>query len=107
MPIWYKIADTLAEIASALPPNRPALVQADAHQICLFMAPDGLKAMQNACPHLGAPLHRGHVNYLGEVTCPWHSYRYSSQTGEECEGRSAPAKVLPIRIDEKGVFVEV
>jgi nitrite reductase (NADH) small subunit len=49
-------------------------------QIGLFHLPDGLFAIDNLCPHRGAPLHEGFVtdNY---VTCPWHQWQFQLEDG--------------------------
>jgi nitrite reductase/ring-hydroxylating ferredoxin subunit len=54
---------------------------------------------------LGESLSKGKVNYLGEVVCPWHSYRYDLSTGEECAGRGVPARCYPLEIRENGLWI--
>jgi nitrite reductase/ring-hydroxylating ferredoxin subunit len=105
--IWYKIADTAEEALALVPPLKALHLQAGEQHICLFRNDDGLQALSNACPHQGAPLSRGRVNAQGHVICPWHGYCYHAGTGEEGDGRTGPAKVFPIRDDERGIFVGV
>jgi nitrite reductase/ring-hydroxylating ferredoxin subunit len=38
------------------------------------------------CPHSRGPLDEGEI-VDGEVTCPWHGYRFDLKTGRSCDGR--------------------
>ncbi len=49
-------------------------------QIGLFHQKDGLFAIDNICPHRGAPLHDGMVSD-GQVTCPWHQWQFQLEDG--------------------------
>ena len=37
------------------------VVHVDRHTLCLFAEGDGVYAVDNRCPHMGFPLHRGSV----------------------------------------------
>jgi len=49
-------------------------------QVGLFHNSDGLFAVDNICPHRGAPLHDGAVAD-GIVTCPWHQWQFQLTDG--------------------------
>jgi len=49
-------------------------------QVGLFRNQDGLFAIDNICPHRGAPLHDGMVSD-GQVTCPWHQWQFQLEDG--------------------------
>ena len=49
-------------------------------QIGLFHRQEGLFAIDNICPHRGAPLHDGFVSN-GQVTCPWHQWQFQLEDG--------------------------
>lgn len=104
---WYKLFDTLKEAEKVVPMRSARLILAANRKICLAHAPQGFFAVADACPHLGESLSRGTVNYLGEIICPWHSYRYQLKNGQECEYRSKKATTYPLRIDEEGVFIGI
>lgn len=50
-------------------------------QVGLFRTATGLFAINNVCPHKGAPLHDGFV-HDGGVTCPWHQWDFRLSDGE-------------------------
>ena len=49
-------------------------------QVGLFHNREGLFAINNECPHRGAPLHEGFVRD-GQVTCPWHQWQFQLDDG--------------------------
>jgi nitrite reductase (NADH) small subunit len=49
-------------------------------QVGLFHRKEGLFAIDNVCPHRGAPLHDGFVSD-GQVTCPWHQWQFQLEDG--------------------------
>jgi len=49
-------------------------------QVGLFHNKEGLFALNNECPHRGAPLHEGFVTD-GQVTCPWHQWQFQLEDG--------------------------
>ena len=74
--------NSLARVAS-LSELRAAgrlVVRADRHTICLFADGDQVHAVDNRCPHMGFPLHRGTV-CDGILTCHWHHARFDLATG--------------------------
>lgn len=86
-------------------PNKPQLLVLNGQRISLVLYRDQFHAVQDACTHNGESLSKGHVNYLGELICPWHNYQFDLQTGRECQSRSRDLKTFPIKIDESGFFV--
>jgi nitrite reductase (NADH) small subunit len=49
--------------------------------IALFWDGDTLRAVDNACRHVGSPLDDGLVEH-GCLTCPWHGWRYELSSGD-------------------------
>src|SRR5271170_3413207 len=49
-------------------------------QIGLFRLKEGFFALDNLCPHRGAPLNDGFVSD-GQVTCPWHQWQFQLEDG--------------------------
>ncbi len=69
------------ELASdALSANGSYCVKIGAAQVGLFRTAAGLFAIDNVCPHRGAPLHDGFV-HDGAVTCPWHQWDFRLSDG--------------------------
>ena len=56
------------------------LVEGDGVTIAVFADGDRLAAVDNRCPHMGFPLHRGSLRD-GILTCHWHHARFDAASG--------------------------
>ncbi|ARS36240.1 Rieske (2Fe-2S) protein [Pontibacter actiniarum] len=102
---WHKVFASEAEAAQAVPQRKLRQLELGGRQVCFAHTQAGFFAVEDACPHLGYSLSRGNTNYLNEVICPWHSYRFNLQNGRECEYRSRNAVTYPVEVREDGVYV--
>ncbi|MEO9482895.1 MAG: Rieske 2Fe-2S domain-containing protein [Ekhidna sp.] len=102
----FKLFDSQAKAKEILEHNQPRLVRAGDKEICLLRSGESLFAFQNACSHMGENLHTGKVNYLNEIVCPLHTYRFNIKTGEEAQQRCGALKTYPITASSEGIFVE-
>lgn len=102
---WYKVIDSSSEALRRIPRGKLQLVQVGKRRICVAHTDQGFSAVADTCPHLGESLSKGHTNYLNEVICPWHGYRFNLVHGDECEGRTAPLEVHKIELREDGLFL--
>ena len=56
------------------------LVEGDGVTIAVFADGDRIAAVDNRCPHMGFPLHRGSLDD-GILTCHWHHARFDVASG--------------------------
>src|SRR5215218_4327005 len=56
------------------------VVSGGRHGIAVFATDDGVYAVDNRCPHMGFPLHKGSV-CDGILTCHWHHARFDLESG--------------------------
>ena len=75
-------------------------------QVGLFHSPDGLFALDNACPHRGAPLHDGFVKD-GVVTCPWHQWQFKIADGVCLNIPQVRATIFPVEVREGAIWVNL
>lgn len=87
--------------------NHPRLIRARGKEICIVRKGNHFYAFQNACTHMGENLYKGTTNYLNEIVCPLHTYRFNMKTGEEAEQRCNALKTYTITISQEGVFIEI
>ncbi|MBX2964913.1 MAG: Rieske 2Fe-2S domain-containing protein [Cyclobacteriaceae bacterium] len=104
---WIKIFNSIEEAKARLQNNKPQLVIIQEKRICLVLRDDRFFAVQDRCTHNGESLSKGMVNYLGEVICPWHNYRFSLHTGREAASRSGDLKTYPVKIESNGFFIGI
>ena len=104
---WIKIFSSEEDANARLIVGKPQLLIINDVRICLVKFDDTYRAVQDACTHNGESLSKGHVNYLGEIICPWHNYCFEMQTGKEIQGRSSDLKTYPVKIDVTGFFIGI
>lgn len=101
---WIKIFNSTDESNSILMESQPRLLIVRDKRICITRFNGKLLAVQDKCTHNGESLSKGSVNYLGEIVCPWHSYRFNLKTGASLQ-QSDDLECFPIRESEEGVFI--
>jgi nitrite reductase/ring-hydroxylating ferredoxin subunit len=102
---WVKIFGSLDDAKGRIKEDKPQLVILGERRICLVLHDGKFRAVQDSCSHNGESLSKGTINYLGEVICPWHNYRFDLDTGRESGQRSSDLVTYPIKIDETGFFI--
>ena len=77
--------------------------------IALFKQGETVHAVQNACPHRGAPLVGGHVRTLSDglfVICPDHAWRFRLTDGECPEaGPECTLLVWDVKVENGEIFL--
>ncbi len=91
-----KLFESFEEAKSVLSNLQPRLVKANGRNICVVRIDNNIKAFVNECPHQGASLHQGNLNYLHEIVCPLHSYRFDLRTGEAIAQSCKPLKFITV-----------
>jgi len=103
-----KIFNSKEEAFTRIPNLSTFKIEIENMAICLVNFNNKFYAIQNSCPHLGDSLAKGSVNYLGEVVCPWHSYRFNLKTGEESARRCKDIKLFEVtESDDGGVYLKI
>src|SRR5512146_334757 len=95
-------AASLAELRAA----GRLVVHVAGHTLCLFAEGDTVHAVDNRCPHMGFPLHRGSVAD-GILTCHWHHARFDLCTGGTFDQFADDLRRFPVAIDGDDVLVDV
>jgi nitrite reductase (NADH) small subunit/3-phenylpropionate/trans-cinnamate dioxygenase ferredoxin subunit len=62
-------------------------------------AETGYCAVANSCPHAGASLAEGHLTD-GEVSCPWHGWRFDLRTGHCKTIPEDSVRAFPLRFND-------
>lgn len=97
---WFKVA-RIADV----PPGTGKMVVADDQLIALFNIEGAFYAIDDACPHQGAPLSEGPL--VGCVAiCPWHGAEFDVTNGKLLSGPGVrDVESYPVAI--KGEDVEI
>lgn len=101
MPQWIqaiRVADC--------PPGEGREVLAGQRIIAVYNVEGAFHALDGICAHQGGPLGKGRL-CNGVVTCPWHGWQYDVRTGQHQTSQSVRQPVLPARIEDGWVWVDV
>ncbi len=74
--------------------------------IAVFWYNGQIYAVDNRCPHMGFPLHKGSVRD-GILTCPWHHARFDLSCGCTFDLWADDVQSFPIEVQDGEVFVIV
>ena len=97
--------DTALKLES-LPVGESRCVQVGEAQIGLFHEKQGLFAIDNFCPHRGAPMHEGFV-VDGVVTCPWHQWQFRLADGVCLNIPKVRTTTFPLEIRDGTIWVDL
>jgi nitrite reductase/ring-hydroxylating ferredoxin subunit len=76
------------------------------HSLALFFHDGKVHAVDNRCPHMGFPLHRGTLQD-GILTCHWHHARFDLESGGTFDQFADEARVFPVEVRDGEVWVDL
>jgi nitrite reductase/ring-hydroxylating ferredoxin subunit len=82
------------------------VVSVGGQTVALFDDDGVVRAVDNRCPHMGFPLHRGSV-CDGILTCHWHHARFDLASGGTLDQWADDVPAFPVEIRDGEVFVDV
>jgi nitrite reductase/ring-hydroxylating ferredoxin subunit len=82
------------------------VVHVDRHTLCLFAEGDEVYAVDNRCPHMGFPLHRGTL-CDGILTCHWHHARFDLSTGGTFDQWADDLRRFPVELRGDDVLLNL
>lgn len=96
---------TVAQSAD-IPDGAGECVRVAGRDIALFRTGEELHAIDNTCPHAGAPLCDGYLDG-SVVTCPWHCWQFDVTNGECLTVSGLEVQRYPVRVENGEVQVQV
>jgi nitrite reductase/ring-hydroxylating ferredoxin subunit len=82
------------------------VVHVERHTLCLFADGDEVYAVDNRCPHMGFPLHRGTL-CDGILTCHWHHARFDLSTGGTFDQWADDLRRFPVELRGDDVLLDL
>jgi nitrite reductase/ring-hydroxylating ferredoxin subunit len=82
------------------------VVHVNRHTLCLFAEGDEVYAVDNRCPHMGFPLHRGTL-CDGILTCHWHHARFDLSTGGTFDQWADDLRCFPVELRGDDVLLDL
>ena len=74
--------------------------------VCIARVQGQLAALNDGCPHQGAPLSEGSIED-GRIVCSWHGWSFDPRTGAELRNPLGGATVYPLLVNGDDVLCEV
>lgn len=87
---------TVAKVGE-IPEGQGRAVELDGRMIAVFLDEGEYFAVDDACPHQGAPLSDGIVCNKS-VTCTWHGWRFSLEDGRWLDSPRTRIGTYPVRV---------
>ncbi len=98
---WVRIA---AE--SDVPPGNCRGFSVEGKEVGLFNVDGEFYAIDNVCPHRGAPLSDGRMEG-SHVVCPWHGWAFDVRGGGLVMDPNRCQIVFPVKKRDGEIFVDV
>jgi nitrite reductase/ring-hydroxylating ferredoxin subunit len=81
-------------------------VNVEGHTLALFAYGEQVYAVDNRCPHMGFPLHRGTVRD-GILTCYWHYARFDLASGGTFDQWADDVPAFPVEVRGDEIYVDL
>lgn len=98
-------ADRLVRVGRIEELSKPRIVSGGRHGIAVIADGDKIYAVDNRCPHMGFPLHRGSV-CDGILTCHWHHARFDLASGGTFDPWADDVRIYDTVIEDGVVYVD-
>jgi nitrite reductase/ring-hydroxylating ferredoxin subunit len=82
------------------------VVAVEGNTVCLLLDGGEVHAIDNRCPHMGFPLHRGSVAD-GILTCHWHHARFDLCSGGTFDQWADELRRFPVEVEAGEIWVDV
>lgn len=86
--------------------GRPRAVRVGPRLVALFVEAGRYYAVEDTCPHMGAPLSDGDVE-AGVVTCGWHGWRFRLADGTWVDSPRVRIPCYPVRVVGDAIQIEI
>ncbi len=93
-----------AASANSLAPGQGRTVELEGRRFALFNVDGKFHAIEDACPHRGAPLGAGLVEGA-RVYCPMHGWCFDVETGACASNPERPVRSYPARLENGEVEI--
>lgn len=90
----------------AIEPGTGRIFEIGVRQVAIFHVDGEFFALENTCCHRGGPLGDGPVGD-GEVTCPWHGWRFDLETGACLNSPGDRVRCYEVQVEDGVVRVRI
>lgn len=87
-----------------LPPGQVKTVWHQEREIAIYNVGGRFHAMDNTCPHRGAPLSEGRLEGTS-VTCPWHGWTFDVTNGRLGSSPESCLNTYPVEAEGGKIYL--
>lgn len=87
-----------------VPSQMPRLVELDGRGVLLCRGNDGIRALDEICPHKRESMKFG-VVFMGKLICPHHQYGFNLENGRCDKRRCEPVQTYDVEVVDDEVWV--
>src|SRR5436309_2081504 len=88
-----------------LAPDGRTVVSVGGQTVLVLQHEGEIYAVDNRCPHMGFPLHRGTCGD-GILTCHWHHARFDLETGGTFDPWADDLRTFPVEVSDGEIFID-
>lgn len=93
--------------AGDLPPGSGMAVEIEDHRVALFNVGGTFFAIDDTCPHSGAPLSEGDLDEA-QIVCPWHGATFDLRDGSvKCPPAEEGVTCYRVEVDGDEIKIEI
>ena len=86
--------------------GKSAIIEVGDKEIALFNYKGDFYAIDNTCPHRGAPLGEGRIEE-GILICPNHEWRFELKSGWCPQNPELSTEVYPIKVHDEKIYIRL
>ena len=86
--------------------GKSAIIEVGDKEIALFNYKGNFYAIDNTCPHRGAPLGEGRIEE-GILICPGHEWRFELKSGWCPQNPELSTEIYPIKVHDEKIYVRL
>ena len=96
---------TVAKVGD-IPEGQGMAYAVNDRMVAVFLEDGKYFSIDDFCPHMGASLASGYLE-KGEVTCPWHAWRFCIYDGKWCDNPKVGIDHFEVRVVGEEIQVRV
>ncbi len=97
---------TVAKVG-AIPEGEGSSFQVGDRLVAVFLKDGKYYAIDDLCPHMGASLGSGYLDDEGNVSCPWHAWRFCVRDGKWADNPRLSVDTFEVRVVGDEIQVRV
>ena len=86
--------------------GKSAIIEVGDKEIALFNYKGNFYAIDNTCPHRGAPLGEGRIEE-GILICPNHEWRFELKSGWCPQNPELSTEIYPIKVHDEKIYIRL